>query len=107
VSTSMVRQMLHVGKRQVLRMGAAGCRRWAGRSAEVGEGEAGAEDGDVWAETARNGATDRVGVEYTRAARTWRLGVWGIGEGLHEQRRQGMAPFGCLPFGLYPYRLKL
>ena len=31
---------------------------------------------------------DRVGGEYTKAAREWRLEGWGIGAGLHEQRRQ-------------------
>jgi hypothetical protein len=45
---------------------------------------AGAEDGDTWAETVRNGAVDRGGVAYTKAARTWRLEGWGIGKGLHE-----------------------
>ena len=32
----------------------------------------------------RNGAVDRVGVAYTKAARTWRLEGWGIRKGLHE-----------------------
>jgi hypothetical protein len=58
----------------------------------------GAEDGDPRAETVRSGAADRVGVEYTQAAWIWRLGMWGIGEGLHEQRSQGMAAFGVLSF---------
>ena len=36
----------------------------------------GAEDGEVWPDMVRSGAVDRVGVEYTKAARTWRLRVW-------------------------------
>jgi hypothetical protein len=35
-------------------------------------------------ETVRSGAVDRVGVEDTKAARTWRLEGWRIGKGLHE-----------------------
>ena len=38
----------------------------------------GAEDRELWAETVSSGAVDRVGVEYTKAARTWRLRVWTI-----------------------------
>ena len=64
----------------------------------------GAEDGDVWSETVRSGAVNRVGVEHTKAAWTWRLGVWGIGEGLHEQRRHALAAFWLLSFLL---RIKL
>jgi hypothetical protein len=49
----------------------------------------GAEDGEVWPETVRRGAVDRVGGEYTKAytkaARTWRLEGWRIGKGLHER----------------------
>jgi hypothetical protein len=44
----------------------------------------GAEDKDSRAETVRSGAVNRVGVAYTKAARTWRLDGWGIGKGLHE-----------------------
>jgi len=58
----------------------------------------GAENGGMRPGTVRSDAVDRGGVEYTQAAWTWRLGVWGIGEGLHEQRRQGMAAFGVLSF---------
>jgi hypothetical protein len=36
----------------------------------------GADDEEVWSGRVRNGAVDRVGVEYTKAARTWRLRVW-------------------------------
>ena len=36
-------------------------------------GGTGAENGEVGPETARNGAVNRVGVEYTKAARGWRL----------------------------------
>jgi hypothetical protein len=48
-----------------------------------GEGT-GAEDGEVWPETVRSDAVNRVGVAYTKAARTWRLEGWRIGKGLHE-----------------------
>ena len=44
----------------------------------------GAEDGELGEERARNDAVNRVGGEYTKAARTWRLEGWGIGKGLHE-----------------------
>jgi hypothetical protein len=45
----------------------------------------GAGDGEVWPETVRRGAVNRGVVEYTKAARTWRLEGWGIGKGLHER----------------------
>jgi hypothetical protein len=44
----------------------------------------GAEDEDSRAETVRSDAVNRVGFEYIKAAWTWRLEGWGIGEGLHE-----------------------
>ena len=34
--------------------------------------------GDVWGGESR-------GIEYRKAARTWRLEGWGIGKGLHER----------------------
>jgi hypothetical protein len=40
-----------------------------------GEGR-GAGDGEVWSGRVRRGAVDWVRVEYTKAARTWRLRVW-------------------------------
>jgi hypothetical protein len=46
--------------------------------------QVGAEDRELWAETVRRGAVDRVGGAYTKAARTWRLKGWGIGKVLHE-----------------------
>ena len=39
-------------------------------------GGTGAENGDTWAERVRSNAVDRGAVEYTKAAWTWRLGVW-------------------------------
>jgi hypothetical protein len=36
-----------------------------------------ARNGEKWCDESR-------GVEYTKAARTWRLEGWGIGKGLHE-----------------------
>jgi hypothetical protein len=61
-------------------MGRGTCR---GKRRKRGRG-AGAEDGELGEERARNDAVNRVGVAYTKAARTWRLEGWGIGKGLHE-----------------------
>jgi hypothetical protein len=59
--------------------------RGTGLAKRRGRGEGtGAEDRELWAETVRKDAVDRVGVEYTKAARTWRLEGWGIGKGLHK-----------------------
>jgi hypothetical protein len=59
--------------------------RGTGLAKRRGRGDrAGAEDKDSRAETVRSGAVNRGGVEYTKAARTWRLDGWGIGKGLHE-----------------------
>jgi hypothetical protein len=41
----------------------------------------GADDGEVWSGRVRNGAVDRVRVEYRKAARTWRLRVWRVAWG--------------------------